>query len=82
MIHAWNDEDEKKFAALKARWIEANAREMEIGALVRAASERDDVKVIQDLDNRRRHQSAITDLIWDDFLPLLRSRNAPSDDNA
>ena len=81
MIHPWNDQDEKNFAALKQRWIEANAKEIEIGLLVQAAADHDDAKVIQDLDNRRRHQSALTDLIWDDFVPMLRHRSRPSDDN-
>lgn len=81
-MHAWNDLDEKKFVALKQRWIEANAKEMEIGTLIQAARDQDDVKLIEDLDSRRRHQCAIADLIWDDYVPLLRSRNSPNDDNA
>ena len=82
MNQAWNDEDESKFADLKRRWIEANDHELEIALLVKEAQERDDVKSVEELDIRRRHQSGLSDLIWDDYLPLLRHRSAPNDDNA
>ncbi len=82
MNQAWNGEDERRFAGLKQQWVEANRREIEMATQMGEAIAHDDVKLIQDFDNRLRHQREQTEMIWDDYLPMLRRRNAPNDDNA